>query len=191
VTAERLIRGGIDVLPEPDGTEVLIYDPPQPLGLFFDRIKDSLYKWPTIAFANTGLADEITVTVYRPDTKHSETRSETTILKRVREWLTSTGSVYVVLAAETEGAGFILVSREARFATKALPSFLERLKGFTFSAIKHLASGAATVPEEVFQERLNICALCDRRQGEFCTVCGCPIRRKARWAVSRCPLGKW
>ena len=41
------------------------------------------------------------------------------------------------------------------------------------------------------QRRLEVCSLCDQRNDDRCSVCGCYLAEKASWRSSECPLGKW
>jgi hypothetical protein len=54
-----------------------------------------------------------------------------------------------------------------------------------------IADGLQTVTKEQYQQRLEICDQCDRREGGMCLECGCLLAIKARIRVSHCPLEKW
>lgn len=47
----------------------------------------------------------------------------------------------------------------------------------------HAGSYTGEIPE--------ICSLCDQRNDDRCSVCGCFLAEKAAWRSSECPLGKW
>ena len=179
-------------LPQPeDGQLVLIWDPPQPIGPMFEVIREQLHVWPTVVICNLGFADTISVHVYDPRTRSHGVREEKTVLRCLREWLSSTGSPYVVVALENEGNGYAIISRDPVYKQAQLPSWLEKLRNFAVSAAQHIATGAAIAPDDLYRRRIEICALCEWRQDGVCVKCGCPIYRKARWASSKCPVGKW
>ena len=41
------------------------------------------------------------------------------------------------------------------------------------------------------EARVDTCALCEERSESHCSVCGCPIERKAPWRSSYCDRGYW
>lgn len=49
-----------------------------------------------------------------------------------------------------------------------------------------------TTPEQ-YQERLDICGSCDKRDGGQCSICHCVLIAKAMTGegITDCPLGKW
>ena len=47
------------------------------------------------------------------------------------------------------------------------------------------------VPEEIKQERLDICMSCPSWKNYRCMECGCQMRVKTTLTSSRCPKGKW
>ena len=84
-----------------------------------------------------------------------------------------------------------------------VPGAWRMVATFAKAVAQHVASGAQYVTREILEERLNICAICDRRTvgedgRERCSVCGCYLTGgvagaggKAEWASQDCPLGKW
>lgn len=84
-----------------------------------------------------------------------------------------------------------------------VPGAWRMVTSFAKAVAQHVASGIQYVTREALEERLNICALCDRRTigddgRERCSVCGCYLTGgvagaggKAEWASQECPLGKW
>ena len=190
--AENVVYQPLNKLPQPEeGRSVLIWDPPQPLGPMFETIRDQVHVWPTLVICNLGRGDNIVVQVYDPRTRSPGIREEKTVLRAIREWLSSTGSPYAVISLDNEGEGYIILSRDPAYSHKRLPNWFEKLRNFAASAVQHVASGAAIVPDEVYRKRIEICALCEWRQNTTCTKCGCPIYRKAKWASSKCPIGRW
>lgn len=85
----------------------------------------------------------------------------------------------------------------------ALPAAWRQVANFARAVAQHMAAGAGLVSREILEQRLNICALCDKRTvddkgRDRCSVCGCllvggpgGVGGKAEWASQDCPLGKW
>ena len=46
-------------------------------------------------------------------------------------------------------------------------------------------------PSEIQDHRKDICKACDYRKGDICSVCGCFITLKVKFANSSCPQNKW
>lgn len=100
------------------------------------------------------------------------------------------------------GGGLTVLSAD-RADRPALPSAWQMVKNFARAVKEHVATGGRKVSKEVLEERLSICALCDRRTvdqngQDRCSVCGClllggvrGLGGKAEWADQECPLGKW
>lgn len=42
-----------------------------------------------------------------------------------------------------------------------------------------------------YAARLTACDTCPQRSGDFCSLCGCRLARKAKARAWHCPLGKW
>jgi hypothetical protein len=81
---------------------------------------------------------------------------------------------------------------------KKLPSTARQVFNFAKAALEHVKQGARFVSEEELERRLDICALCEHRRENRCSVCGCYLidsptgqGGKAEWAEQACPLGKW
>jgi len=77
-----------------------------------------------------------------------------------------------------------------------LPSTARQIFNFSKSFATHVASGARQVTEDQLAERLDLCALCEHRNENRCSICGCfiaegPVGGKAQWADQSCPIGKW
>jgi len=100
------------------------------------------------------------------------------------------------------GGGLTVLSAD-RADRPALPSAWQMVRNFARAVKEHVATGGRKVSKEVLEERLSICALCDRRTvdqngQDRCSVCGClllggvgGLGGKAEWADQECPLGKW
>lgn len=71
------------------------------------------------------------------------------------------------------------------------PGFSARVWNLTKALTAFVADGLKTVTPEQYQERLQICDTCDRRQGGSCLECGCNLALKAKGRAFKCPLGKW
>lgn len=100
------------------------------------------------------------------------------------------------------GAGLTVLSADPADRPQ-LPSAWQMVKNFARAVREHVASGAQKVSREILEQRLNICALCDKRTvdqngNDRCSVCGCMLvggvggfGGKAEWADQECPLSKW
>lgn len=62
-----------------------------------------------------------------------------------------------------------------------------------FGIAKDLAKGKdLSVPEEIFNERYEICKSCPKLSNlGFCGECGCAMKVKCKVSTSKCPLNKW
>ena len=72
-----------------------------------------------------------------------------------------------------------------------MPSVFKQAKNFARSAVRHIADGGQSVPENLKNARLEICSGCDKLSGDRCSACGCMVSIKAAWASEECPIGKW
>ncbi len=109
---------------------------------------------------------------------------------------------WVVVRSSSAGDGYAVLSADPA-DRKALPGTWRQVHNFAAAVARHVAGGAHRVSRETLEERLNICALCDRRTVDAegrdrCSECGCPLLGgtagtggKAEWASQDCPLGKW
>lgn len=98
--------------------------------------------------------------------------------------------------------GLTILSRDPADRPRT-PGVWKQVANFARAVAEHVAAGGQSVSREVLEERLNTCALCDKRtvddQGrDRCSVCGCYLLGgiagaggKAEWASQDCPLGKW
>lgn len=75
------------------------------------------------------------------------------------------------------------------------PTFFDQIKNLTQSAkdVAHdvISGKQILVPDEIRNERLNICAGCDKNDGGRCRACGCFLEMKTKFATSYCPIMKW
>ena len=79
---------------------------------------------------------------------------------------------------------------------KQYPSFAEQssnIANTAFDIFKGIIKGEGIIASpEIKQERLDICAVCDKNDGKGkCVSCGCVLDLKIPWAMSDCPEGKW
>lgn len=76
-----------------------------------------------------------------------------------------------------------------------LPAMPKLAANFAKAVASHLATGSRAVDAETLRLRLATCSLCEHRNGDRCSICGCYLtasgRGKAEWAEQACPLGKW
>ena len=86
--------------------------------------------------------------------------------------------------------GLTVLSRDPH-DKPALPGTIKMAANFTKSLAAHVADGLQKVEAPELQQRLEICTLCDQRNDDRCSVCGCYLAEKASWRSSECPLGKW
>ena len=72
------------------------------------------------------------------------------------------------------------------------PSLPEQAKNLIETA-KQVVSNPYIASEQVKQERLNTCFICDRYDDkrQRCKECGCFVRAKVIFSVNSCPIGKW
>lgn len=73
------------------------------------------------------------------------------------------------------------------------PTTLQRAGSFFKAVVEHVIDGGRTASDEAYDVRMALCAGCDEFDAEraACRLCGCNMTRKARWASSACPIGKW
>lgn len=116
----------------------------------------------------------------------------------VREFLRESTDWFV--KSSTPGADGYMVLCNAPDQRPALPGAWRQLVNFTRAVIKDVAGGMKRVPLEVAGERLDVCALCEHRAGDRCSLCGCYLdvrpdggAGKVHFDVEseRCPEGRW
>jgi len=111
------------------------------------------------------------------------------IMHAVKELLTEVPHWSVVYATQDQ-YGLVVLSRNPE-DKPALPGIIEMSTNFAKALATHVASGAGKATEEVYKKRLETCTLCDLRNGDRCSACGCGLAAKASWETSQCPIGKW
>lgn len=102
-----------------------------------------------------------------------------------------------VVYHSTQQYGLTVISRNP--ADKpSLPSVARMAWNYAKAVTAHVTSGAKAAEEQLFNARLDVCALCEQRVDNRCAVCGCYLDEspagtsgKAIWLESECPLGRW
>ena len=114
-----------------------------------------------------------------------------TFLREHPEWsVVSHSQVATGDSTRREGNGLTILSSDDRDKPK-LPGKIEMAANFAQAVAEHVANGAAKVDQTILERRLEICTVCEHRNEDRCTVCGCFLAEKAAWRTSDCPLGKW
>jgi len=72
-----------------------------------------------------------------------------------------------------------------------LPSKIEMAKNLAIAVKDHIKEGAENVAADLLEKRLEACSVCEFRNNDQCSVCGCFVSKKAKWKEQQCPLGKW
>lgn len=67
------------------------------------------------------------------------------------------------------------------------------IKNYTVDTWDYIAEGCPPTPKDEYNKRIEICNACPSIIHETfkCSVCGCPMAKKARRQTSSCPLNKW
>jgi len=65
-----------------------------------------------------------------------------------------------------------------------------RVFRFIYALIKFILIGD-TVDDNKYNTRLVICDNCKDKCGRTCCICGCYIKKKAKWSTESCPKNKW
>lgn len=72
-----------------------------------------------------------------------------------------------------------------------LPPWWKRGWNLLQEATKHVFAGMPQAERQTAEERLAICRLCPRFDGQHCVDCGCNMKRAVAWELKECPLEKW
>ena len=65
-----------------------------------------------------------------------------------------------------------------------------RIIRFIYAVVKYLIYGD-TVNKSVYDSRILICNSCVFLQNNKCGICGCYVKKKAKWNTESCPKNKW
>lgn len=71
-----------------------------------------------------------------------------------------------------------------------LPPVVERAKNF-LHFLGDFIQQPGFVSKEEAESRAATCETCERRNGDFCSVCGCWIHAAVKMKAKHCPLGIW
>ena len=71
------------------------------------------------------------------------------------------------------------------------PSLRKQAWNLTKSLAAFVSDGMKTVSKQEYEQRLEICDTCEKRQGNRCLECGCNLSVKAKGRAFQCPLDKW
>lgn len=107
----------------------------------------------------------------------------------IRSFLYQQPEWSVVSHDHAEG-GLTVLSR-LRSDKPKLPPIIKQVANFTEAVARHVTTASGNVPTAVYEQRLDLCAICDHRVDKKCSLCGCLIETKAAWADSLCPSGRW
>lgn len=72
-----------------------------------------------------------------------------------------------------------------------LPSVSEMAANLAKDVGQWVRAGAPVSPQELTQQRLEVCRACEFFQNDRCAKCGCFMKAKANMVTAKCPLGKW
>ena len=111
------------------------------------------------------------------------------LLPALRRFLKEQPEWSVVSHTQTNH-GLTVISRDPADKPK-LPGTVKMAANFSKALAAHVEDGLQKADAADLQHRLEICSLCDQRNGDRCSVCGCYLAEKAVWRSSECPLGKW
>jgi hypothetical protein len=65
-----------------------------------------------------------------------------------------------------------------------------RVLRFLYALIKYILIGDR-VTSDKYNMRMDICHNCTDRCGSKCCLCGCYLKKKAKWSTESCPKNKW
>ena len=101
-----------------------------------------------------------------------------TFLHYHREW--------TPIHRSTEGSGFTILSK-AETDKGQPPGLLVKALNFAKAKAVHVAAGSPLVDDATFEARLSACMLCEHRNFNQCSKCGCPCDAKSSYATEKCP----
>ena len=124
------------------------------------------------------------------------------VMPAVRQFLW-TNKEWVVKKHYRNNHGLTVLSRLPE-DKKELPSMLRQIWNFAKSQTRHKLNGGKFLPLPMAQERQKSCAICEERNGENCSMCGCPLIQvpddhpvkpgepgKTFYPSEFCPKGEW
>jgi hypothetical protein len=95
-----------------------------------------------------------------------------------------------VIHHRTNQYGMTVLGRLKKDKPK-LPSKIQMAKNLAVAVKDHIKEGSEDATAEELENRLSICSICEFRNNEQCSLCGCFLAKKAKWAEQECPIGKW
>ena len=96
---------------------------------------------------------------------------------------------WTVIRHDKNNFGLVVLSK-LDVDRRNAPGKARQLLNFTKALAKHAKDGMRLVPDEVYNERIELCVMCPERAMDICGLCGCSIEKKASWASEKCPLDK-
>lgn len=61
---------------------------------------------------------------------------------------------------------------------------------FIIALFKYIIWGDQ-VTSDKYNNRISICNQCSDKCGNKCCICGCYLKKKAKWSTESCPKNKW
>jgi hypothetical protein len=86
--------------------------------------------------------------------------------------------------------GLTVISRD-KADKPALPRRITMAANLARAVATHVADALQKADAPELQRRLETCSVCELRNDDRCTVCGCYLAEKAPWRSSEWPPGKW
>jgi hypothetical protein len=85
------------------------------------------------------------------------------------------------------------VVAESATTAKQLPPLWRQALTFARALARHLRAGLPRAHQTLASQRLAICRACPQYvpDSERCGACGCHLRTKVAWELSRCPEQRW
>ncbi len=65
-----------------------------------------------------------------------------------------------------------------------------RIIRFIWALFKYALVGK-TVSSAIYDKRITVCESCEHLTNNQCNLCGCYVKKKAKWSTERCPKNKW
>lgn len=89
------------------------------------------------------------------------------------------------------GRAAVVAAKSPRDQQPKAPPLQQQAWNLAMSLAAFVADGLKTVDEKQYQERLEICDVCEHRRGNRCLRCGCWLTLKVRGRAFKCPEEKW
>lgn len=165
---------------EIEETDLLFYDPPEHAG---KRLFDDLHRNAGNIRRFIAVHDTEIYGRRGPNGQEGLKVGLIMFMKAHPEW--------TVVYSTTKQYGLMVMSKDPDDKPKR-PSIVKMGPTFIKHLAEHVADGAKQVEPEQLERRLETCTLCDlRTKDDECSLCGCPILKKAAWRSSRCDANKW